>query len=397
MGVRQVLCSFGAYDKALESHDYWLHLSKDARQILRGVPQQILSATAGTRRTTCGLLHVDAEWACVYQFVPAKDLSAQPRPDHFAIIVASVRRNDLRDHDWRAFFGQPTFMDLASRMADGNHIQPEGLGEFSNVTLPLFQSLSARMPIDQGGEWERQDVASVCRAATSVPVTVRLHVILSDTDGSTGVRVLRLNPEKSQGFPSRKPVSDIGSSSTAAASTNRVSWLLRTLRKRPIPWAIGLSALVMLLAWAFQRVPGTLEPGQRYRVFEVHSGGLVTYICVPTQGNDAFRCDSRTWSTYTLSRRGEKRVIPSMMVSMRQITGMQAARGIEWRMVIGDGLGKLQDAMRKAAPERSPSRDRWSARAEELLATAAIARDAGDLSALSELDREAEQLVRNQP
>lgn len=341
---------FGVYDKSQRNGRYLLFFSESDEPVaIKAYQRFIEGATDGFHHDLAkgirwpslhgGLVIVDFRWACVYRFVEAKDLAANPRPLN-VILMALVRREDIVNKDWRGVLTCSAFYDLAERLKRGDRGCPESCEEAVVLadSVPPSDVVAA---LEAGAEPEGFPDSAVCAAVASMSPERHANLVVSGLRGGERLRLhmedgpLPRNAALEANKESESPRRDEATFSTRPQQSHNtrgseadysVAWmqLQRFLVFVGAPAAVLIGVLTL---WGPSFTDWWREPpfkrGDWYVPEAYAEGNRVFYDLVKAQEGNLFAFEMR--SRYRddpvelVSKSGEKRSVPRDLIRPRPL------------------------------------------------------------------------------
>ena len=339
---------FGIYDKSQRSGRYLLCFSESHEPVAEKAYHRFIEgATDGFGHELArgvhwpglhgGLVVVDPHWACIYRFVRAKDVSADPRPLN-AILMALVKREDIVGKDWRGVLSCSAFHALAERLGRGDRGCLENC-EQDVVLAELSPQEDVVVALEAGADPRGSSASDVCAAVPSMATERHANLVISDLRGSERL-LLHVEPGR---LPSNGSAGPTGLSGALRANEPHipsrpaevgnaradepdysVAWtqLYKFLRYVGVPAVLFIGLLTLwgpnVTEWwrdpPFKRgdwcIPEAYEDGSRV-FYELRRA--------PESNPYAFEMRSRDKDDpiELMSKSGEKRVVPRDLVKLR--------------------------------------------------------------------------------
>jgi hypothetical protein len=339
---------FGVYDKSQRTGRYLLCFSESHEAVAEKAYHRFIEgATDGFHHDLArgvrwpalhgGLVVVDNQWACIYRFVQAKDVSADPRPLN-AILMALVEREDIVGKDWRGVLSCSVFHDLAERLGRGDRRCPDNRDQ-DFVLAELSPQENVVAALEDGVDPRGFSASDVCAAVPSMSPERRANLVISDLRGSERLRLhaeqraLLRNSPAGPAAQSESPLVNEPRISTSAehgrnARGDEADYSVAWMQLRKFLVVVGAPAAVLIGAltlWGPDVTEWWREPpfkrGNWYMPEAFEEGGRVFYDLVKTQEGNPYAFEMR--SRYTddpvelVSKAGEKRLVPRGLVKPR--------------------------------------------------------------------------------
>jgi hypothetical protein len=294
---------FGVYDKSRRDGKYLLFVNHELEGVaLRAYGLFIADATVHAQNELSqgvpwpalhgGFVVVDDTWACVYRFVEARDLSANPRPLN-VVLLALVRLADVRVKDWRGVLTSTAFRDLADTFRNGLRTRPASC-DHDQYLADLATNAEAVKTLETDTNPTSIGLEGGCAAISSTAADRHVNIVISNLRGAEQFWVHRVEAEEgiagptAGGLGSWTPSSELlgrprGRELGGVVTTTTVDYSPAWRKLRLFCIVVGLPAAVAVayLAW-HNGDDSSVKRGNWYEVTPVVVGGVRRYELAPS-------------------------------------------------------------------------------------------------------------------